>query len=342
MNQGDITPNFSGLKSELSQANGAQPVSAATSNYPLANTTPANAYISPGVANTVNASYPNATPGYNSGIANGVFNPSLVSQNAAAGGQQQLNAPTIAPPQQFGAGVFSGTTTPPATVTSAPYGGTINQFGADIPYFTAQTNLANAQQQAEQTQALGQLGTGFNTALGQLSTAGASESQALQNQYQQNLGQNAQAMANAGLTGSTVDAGGMASAQRTLNLGQTQLAEQIGSAKATLIAQGSQALAAQEVQPQYQNDNSLLLQGMAAQSNVALSESSLATQQNIASSANTSNLISAGVAAGTGLVGAGITASALGGAAAAAGGGAAAAGGGGGALLSLLPILAAL
>ena len=53
-------------------------------------------------------------------------------------------------------------------------------------------------------------------------------------------------------------------------------------------------------------------------------------------------LISAGVAAGTGLVGAGITASALGGAAAAAGGGAAAAGGGGGALLSLLPILAAL
>ena len=101
-------------------------------------------------------------------------------------------------------------------------------------------------------------------------------------------------------------------------------------------------MAAQEVQPQYQNDNSLLLQGMAAQSNVALSESSLATQQNIASSANTSNLISAGVAAGTGLVGAGITASALGGAAAAAGGGAAAAGGGGGALLSLLPILAAL
>lgn len=222
---------------------------------------------------------------------------STAAENELGAAASQINAPPVTTPTQAGSGIFSVTPPAPTTITSPAYAGSIADFGGMVPYLNAQANQQNAQQYASLQSEENILGQGSNQALGQLSSLGATAGQQLELQYQGNVGQNAEAMANAGLTGSTVDQTGVAQAQRTLNLGQTALAEQVGSAKASVIQQGTQAMAAYEAAPQYVNDTNTLLSGMAAESNAALTESSLSSQANIANQANTTNLISAGATA---------------------------------------------
>ena len=256
-------------------------------------------YVSPAAIAAQNAVNPEHPPSGATTVAD--YNASSASAFNAA--NVASTAPPVTPAQTVGAGQFSVTPPPPVTITNPPAASNIQEFPQVLPYLTAEQNQANAQQYATLSAGENILGQGYQSALGQLGTAGASEMQQLQLQQQQTIGQSESQMAQAGLTGSSVDATATAQANRTYNLAATSLQEQVAAAKSQVIQQGAQAMAQYLAAPEYTNDNSTLLQGMAAQSNVQLSEQGLATQSSAASQANNTALTSAGIAGGSSLIG---------------------------------------
>jgi hypothetical protein len=267
--------------------------------YPMAQPSGSGQAYSNSVASSL-GNLAGTAPAYTE--TNGQYSNNL--QESALGGGYQATAPSVVPSQNTGTGSFQAMAPAPATVTAPPFSQNVNQIPLDIPYFTAQQNQQNQQQYNTLTSGLNTLGQGYQQGLNQLTLAGASEQQQLQLQQNNALGQNTEAMANAGLTGSSVESSQRALTQNTYNMATTALAEQVGAAKAQVLTQGSQAMATYLAQPQYTNDNNILLQGMAAQSNVQLSGEANATQQQIASSAQSSAETTAGITAGTSALGA--------------------------------------
>jgi hypothetical protein len=207
------------------------------------------------------------------------------------------SAGSVTPTTTAGAGAFTIAPPAPVTQTNPALAGGINQFSADVPYFTAEQNAQNKQQYEQQQAALGAIGTGYNNALSAVGGAGQSELQQLQLQRQQQTGAAENQMANAGLTGSTVDNTAQNAANQTFNLGATSLAEQIGAEYAGLFSQGGTALANELNNTTFTNDNSFLLQGMAAQSNMYIAQQAQLTQKSIATQAGQTALEVAGIGA---------------------------------------------
>ena len=203
----------------------------------------------------------------NSGKGGAVTDPSSLSGQSFNSALAQLQAPPVSTQQTVGAGQFQLSPAPPPTVATPPPLGYALNYNNLSPYLTAQTNEANQQTYSNLSQGLGLLGTGYNAAQQDVSTLGASESQQIQTQMQNSIGQNDAQMAQSGLTGSTVGAAMNAQAQRTANLAQTALVEQVGTAQAQVAAAGAGAMATYLAAPSYNNDNSTLLSAATAMSN---------------------------------------------------------------------------
>jgi hypothetical protein len=196
-----------------------------------------------------------------------VTDPSSLAGQSFNSALAQLQAPPVSQQQTVGAGQFQLSPAPPPTVATPPPLGYALNYNNLSPYLTAQTNEANQQTYSNLSQGLGLLGTGSNAAQQDISTLGASESQQIQTQLQNSIGQNDAQMAESGLTGSTVGAAMNAQAQRTANLAQTALVEQVGTAQAQVAVQGAGAMANYLAAPSYNNDNSTLLSAATAMSN---------------------------------------------------------------------------
>jgi hypothetical protein len=201
----------------------------------------------------------------------------LQSNNATQAGNaaaQQIQAPPVIPQQAVGQGTnFSVNPQPPATVLSPPNVNGINNVGNELPYMTAQTNQANAQQFQNLQQGEQAIATGYGQAQQQLSTLGTSEQQQLGLQEQQQLAANSQAQASGGTLGSSGDIAGQTSAQRTYESNLASLTSQVAQAQGQVLTAGNTALAQYLTAPQYSNDNSTLLQAMEAVSGYQSAES---------------------------------------------------------------------
>lgn len=302
------------LNPHVSQISGGQQPGLNTNNPLYTTRTPntSNSYLkNPGLsqfstdaANTIGSDLNRAVS-----QAGGNFN---VQNPATPAGQQydravaQAQAGPVTPNQTFGSGQFSVTPQAPQQVVTPPTIGGVLDYNSVSPYITAQTNVANAQTYANLGQGLTQLGQGYNTAQQGLSTLGASEQQTLQQNYQNQVGQNAAQMAASGLTGSTTQSAMNAQAQRTRDLAQTALIEQTGIAQGQVAIQGASAMASYLASPQYNNDNSTLLSAMSAMASFYLADSG-------AVGTGLSGQILASAASGLGGAAASAGASALGG-----------------------------
>jgi hypothetical protein len=283
--------------------NVATPITAATG--------PSNNAIPTGTQNQFISSIPYSTSGSNTAVqppageqipTSAFASPS--TENAYTLATQQAAQAGVTPTQTLGSGSFSVAPEAPATVLAPPsIAGGINSASNVIPYMTAQTNQANAQQYQNLQQGLGALSSGYAGA----EANNTNQENATKSQFDAiNQGMQSSGVAQeqaAGLTGNTVSGSVAAQSKTTRQLGVANLKEQMSQQQATLDAAGNTALAQYLATPQYANDNSTLLQAMEAQSSFNTFENQSNKAANAAAQQQTIAEVGVGVAGAAGLAG---------------------------------------